>query len=175
MPFGTTPVQSQEYTLYATTPQIKNQSRRWGGREKVYIGTYAASALAKGAQIAMVRVPKGELIIDGRLFWSALGASTQILGVGDSFICTRFMRLANGVVASDLQVGVTPFGGVCGLFNKVDALTAPLKLDGAADYSNYNGVPYETTCDTDLLVYMSYAAASTGALKLIVKTVASGD
>lgn len=175
MPFGTTPVQSQEYTLYGSTPQIKVQGRRWGSRRKTYIGEYQASALAKGGQIQMLRIPKGELIVDGQLTWSALGASSQILGVGDSFICDRFMRLANGVVASDLQVGVTPFGGVCGRFNKVDAVVMPLKLDGAADYRNYTGIPYETVCDLDILVYNSYAATLTGALTLVVETLAPGD
>lgn len=169
MPFGTTPVQGVEYTNYASTPQLKVPANRWGARPTVWVGTYQAAALAKGSQIAMVRIPKGHLILPtSRLVWSALGAGVVILGVGDQFICDRFMTRANGVNASSSEVNTKL--GDCGRFNSVDAITMPLRLDGQNDKQNYKGL-YETTCDTDILVVISYAAAATGALKLIVETI----
>ena len=173
MPFGTTPIQSDEYALYAATPSQKVPGALWNARLRVFTGRRTLSSQAAGSQIAMVRIPANHYIVDGKLEWSALGSSTVILGVGDSFSCVRYMTQADGSVASNLQVGVSPFPGGCGRFNALSSLKPPL-FNCGTDYTTYLGSLVQTTCDTDIIVYTSYAAATTGLLKLTVLTASAG-
>lgn len=173
MPFGTTPVQSVEYALYAANPSQKAPGHLWNARKRVFIGRRTLSSQAAGSQVAMVRIPSGHVVVGGKLEWTALGSSVAIIGVGDQFNCTRFMLGADGSVASYSQVGLTPFPNSCGVFNQISTAQAPLWNCGT-DVNNYVGSLYQFTCDSDVIVYFSYAAAQTGYLKLTVETVTAG-
>lgn len=167
MAFGTTPVDSLEAAEYAATPTRKVRGKHWNARCRVFTFRYTAAALAKGAQIRLARIPKGHVFLDGRLHWSALGAASQLLGVGDAFDSDRFMLRANGVVASNLQFNVTPFAGDCGRFNAMDTFVPALDASGQG---NATGPLYEFTCDTDIILYNSYAATLTGAIRGYIRT-----
>lgn len=144
MAFGTTPVKSIEYTLYSAEPARKVNSGKWHGRKRVAYGEYEASALAAGSQVAMVRVPKGAMITGGQLHWDALGASTAIW-LGDDVDCDRLM-VSSSAVASSRNVD-------CGRLDAID------------------GIGFTYTGDCDILLTLSYAAAATGTIKLVLEYV----
>ena|SRR5690242_3016815 len=174
MPFGTTPVNSDEYALYAASPSQKVPGHLWNARKRIFVGRKSLSSQAAGSQIAMVRIPAGHIILGGKLEWSALGSSSVIIGVGDQYNCTRFMTQADGSVASNLQVtAASAYANSCGVFNQLSSAKPPLWNCGT-DVNNYVGSLYQTTCDTDIIVYTSYAAATTGLLKLTVETATGG-
>lgn len=154
MAFGTTPVQSVQYAKYAANPTVKVASKDWHARKRTAYGEYEASALAAGSQIAMVRIPQGARLLGGKLAWDAMGGGSFILGVGDQFDCDRFMLAATASVASFNAVDSD-----CGVFNVIGDVSGPHSV----------GIGYEFTCDTDIIVTFSYAAAVTGTVKLVVE------
>ncbi len=164
MAFGTTPSNGLEYAAFAATPSRKVAGNYWNSRRRGSFGTVVLAAAAAGSQWNMVRVQKGSKIIGGHVWWTALGASTQ-LWFGDAFVCDRFLRQANGVVASNNQVGLDPFSGDCGSFNQyaVDGDITNNLTPGSLKH-----LGYEYSCDADLILTIGYQAAATGTVAVEV-------
>ena len=150
---GTTPSEGTEYALFNTTGRrIKNAL--WGSRTRTYYGSNAAVTLAAGGQINLVRLEVGQVVLDGRIFWDALGASTQVW-LGHSGDCDAYKTQSNGAVAT-LSATTGNGGGDCSPFN------------------NKAGIGYEITASTrDVIFTNSYAAAtsalSAGAIKVVIQ------
>lgn len=136
-------VYSIEYTDYNCSPR-KVINGKWHGRKRVAYGEYEASSLAGGSQIKMVRVPKGAMVTGGTLDWDALGSSSA-LWVGDDVDCDRLKLSTSTSVASEYTN--------C---SRLQAIT---------------GLGFVYTGDCDIVVTVSYAAAVTGTIKLILEYV----
>ena len=167
MPFGTTPINSLEYTEYAADPKRKVPGKLWGARKRVYVARKTLSAQAAGSQINMVRIPAGSVLVGGRLEWTAMGSGTVWLGVGDQFICDRFMTRADAS-ASNVTSPTAGVASSCGFFNAISTAQQPLN-PAVLDCNSYVGTLWEFTCDTDVILYSSYGGALTGYVKLVVE------
>lgn len=148
MAFGTTPSNGTEYAKYYASPSQKVRGALWGGK-RVY-GSSAAITLAAGGQINLVRLNVGDVVLGGRLYWDALGASTQ-LNLGDAGDCDRYAGAVNGALQSESVAQP----GDCGRFKK-------------------DSVGYVVTATTqDVIVTNTYAAATSaltaGAIKVVVE------
>lgn len=143
---ATTTVYSDLVTNFVATPQVKNTSKLFKGKTSRICASYTAAALSTGI-IQMIPVQAGDVVVGGRVYWGAQGASTSIT-VGDSGDTDRFMTTAPTVSASANGV-VGAAGSGTGFFNTI------------------GGVGYEYTAAGYISVYGS-DAAHTGAITLVV-------
>jgi hypothetical protein len=153
MAFGTTPSNSTQYALWNASPPRKVKGRLWGDNGRYYASN-AAATQAAGSQINMVQLQAGQVVLGGRMWWAALGASTQFW-LGDAGDCDRYKTATNGAVASLNHTDATA-GGDCTLLNAA------------------TGIGYEvTSTTTDVILTFSYAAAtsalSAGDIKLVLE------
>jgi hypothetical protein len=138
-------VKSTAITLLDSTPALRPSATVFGGQ--VRTATYTAAAAASNTVIRMIRCKPGEVIMGGRVYWEALGASTAItVGTVDS--TSRFMSIAPTVSASVNGI-VGSAGAPTGFFNV------------------FAGIGYEFTAEGDIVVATGEAAA-TGAITLVV-------
>lgn len=152
MAFGTTPSNGTEYALWQASPARKVRGALWGGKRRY--GSSAAITLAAGGQINLLRLNPGEIVLGGRIFWTALGANTQVW-LGDAGDCDRYKTQSDGSAANS-PAPAPNVGGDCTLFN------------------NHAGIGFEVTSTTqDVILTNSYAAAtsalSAGAIKVVIE------
>ncbi len=70
-----------------------------GGKKRVMVDTYTASALASGSTIAVGKsLPVGAIVTGVKLGFAALGASST-LSVGDAGSATRYLAAASSATA----------------------------------------------------------------------------
>ena len=144
MPSGGTTVYSVEYTKVQAGR--KAAPAKWG--DETRMDTYEASALAAGAYIYMFDLHPNEIIKGGRLYWDALGASTQAT-VGTTDDTDRFMTVAPTAVAS-LNGPPGLAGAGTGMFNAID------------------GIGYENTTNAPIPILVAMAdVAATGTITLV--------
>jgi hypothetical protein len=147
---GTTPTNGTEYALWNASPARKVRGALWGGKKR--FGSNSAQTFAAGAQHNLLRLNVGDVVLGGRVFWSALGSSVQFW-LGDAGTCDRYKTTTNGAVASINHLDAAA-GGDCTLFN------------------NPAGIGFEVTSTTqDVILTFSYAAAPGAITAAAVKVV----
>jgi hypothetical protein len=145
MAFGGQTVKGTSITLLDSTPKLMPDSAVFHGRMYRQYCEYEAAALTAGSYIAMARLPKGAVVMGGRIYCDPLGAAMAVT-VGDSDDTDRFMT---SVVATQ---GIGTQNGVdCGRFNAID------------------GIGYQYTCEKDILVSPGDATTATGTIKLVIE------
>lgn len=112
---------SQELTARNGHVEDKLNGVTRGGKKRVKISTYEASATASGSLIEMDFLPKGARLLSGKLVTDALGSGVTIT-VGDGTTAARFLA-ATTCNTANLNTPLTP-----GIAEIESGLTAETKL-----------------------------------------------
>lgn len=159
-------------TLLDDAPQRKPKSSNFHGRVRVQTDTYntGGTNLATGDTVVFARLPKGAVVLGGKLDWEALTAtaSKPEVTIGDSHDSDRFMRATRlGTLSSDdTRSGLITGAGTysqcnCGIFNTFD-------WDTSDAPSNRTGAGYEYTCTKDIILTVTNDTITAGWLRCTV-------
>jgi hypothetical protein len=150
------------------SPARKPQSSFFHGRVRVQSDKYdTADGFAAGDTVTLGRLPKGAVVLGGRLDWDSLtvGSAPNVV-VGDSDDSDRFMGLtvlpsAASSATVRAAASVATYGGwgaSCGFYNIFD--------DADDDTVNRTGIGYEYTCDKDIILTITNGNATAGFIRL---------
>ena len=132
-------VKGVNFTNITADPIVNADSGEWSGKLRVQYDTYEASSLASGSDISVARLPKGAKVYDIVVHFDALGSSSTVK-VGDSGDDDRYIAATSTASAGQMS----------------------MSQEGAID-----GVGYEQTAETDILLTTGSAAIS-GTIKCAV-------
>jgi len=132
-------VKGSNFTKRTASPIEKVVASENHGRLRVQYDTYEASSLASGSDISVARLPAGAVVYDIIVHFDALGGSSTI-SVGDSGAAARYIAATSTASAGQMA----------------------MSQEGAID-----GVGYENTAETDVLLTTGSAAIS-GTIKTAV-------
>jgi hypothetical protein len=160
-------------TLLDSSPAQKPKASNFNGRRRVQTDIYntADASLAPADTLAMARLPRGAVVLGGRLDWNALTATGTVeVCVGDSDDSDRFLRVTRlgSSNSDDTRAGLlgatasASHTASCGLFH----VFSP----GASDEAvNRTGIGYEYTCEKDIIVTVCNGTITAGRLRLTIE------
>ena len=125
-------VKGVNFTNITATPVVKADSSEWHGNIRVQYDSYEASSLASGSDISVARLPKGAKVYDIIVHFDALGGSSTV-SVGDADSAARYIAATSTASAGQMS----------------------MSQEGAID-----GVGYEQTAETDIILTTGSAAIS---------------